>query len=356
MKMIDSIEIKNFKSIRHQKIEGCKRVNVFIGYPNTGKSNILEALSLFSIDENNFKFGNFIRIEKLTTLFCDGNVSVPAEVRINDKHRYIARFENDRITFKEQFEKEGTSFEKADSGRIFYDHSNDVELGKNFKLLENKIDVIEYKSSFFGKDDRLASIRKYEFLKHIIYLSKGFSYLSYPYGDNIFSIISGNIDLKNDVQELFIPYNLELLYDFREQKFTILKRTSSGVFSIPYELVADTLQRVVFYKAAISSNRETVLLFEEPEAHMFPPYVSKFTADVIYDKNDNQFFIATHSPFVLNDFMEDMDKDHLSIYAVGYTNGETTVNRLTDKQVTDIYQYGVDLFFNLEDFLKDVVS
>ena len=41
MQKIDNIEIKNFKSIRHQKIEGCKRINVFIGYPNVGKSNIL---------------------------------------------------------------------------------------------------------------------------------------------------------------------------------------------------------------------------------------------------------------------------------------------------------------------------
>jgi hypothetical protein len=46
--------------------------------------------------------------------------------------------------------------------------------------------------------------------------------------------------------------------------------------------------------------------------------------------------------------MEDMENEDLAIYAVGYVNGETTINRLSDKQVTDIYQYGVDLFFNLE--------
>jgi AAA15 family ATPase/GTPase len=49
MEHIKTIEIKNFKSIRHQKIEDCRRVNVFIGYPNVGKSNILEALGLYSI-------------------------------------------------------------------------------------------------------------------------------------------------------------------------------------------------------------------------------------------------------------------------------------------------------------------
>lgn len=51
---IENIEIKNFKSIRHQKIENCKRINVFIGYPNVGKSAILEAIALFSYLQNNF--------------------------------------------------------------------------------------------------------------------------------------------------------------------------------------------------------------------------------------------------------------------------------------------------------------
>ena len=45
--MLDRLEIRNFKSIEHLDIE-CRRVNVLIGEPNTGKSNILEALGLIS--------------------------------------------------------------------------------------------------------------------------------------------------------------------------------------------------------------------------------------------------------------------------------------------------------------------
>ena len=35
------VDIKNFKSIKDLHLD-CKRVNVFIGKPNVGKSNILE--------------------------------------------------------------------------------------------------------------------------------------------------------------------------------------------------------------------------------------------------------------------------------------------------------------------------
>ena len=46
---IHHIDIKNFKSIKDCEIPNCKRINLFIGRPNVGKSNIIEALSLFSI-------------------------------------------------------------------------------------------------------------------------------------------------------------------------------------------------------------------------------------------------------------------------------------------------------------------
>ena len=39
--MVKTLEVKNFKSIKHLKLN-CKRINIFIGEPNTGKSNILE--------------------------------------------------------------------------------------------------------------------------------------------------------------------------------------------------------------------------------------------------------------------------------------------------------------------------
>jgi AAA15 family ATPase/GTPase len=47
MAMITKLSISNFKSVRKLDID-CKKVNLFIGEPNTGKSNILEAMALMS--------------------------------------------------------------------------------------------------------------------------------------------------------------------------------------------------------------------------------------------------------------------------------------------------------------------
>ena len=90
---IDHIDISNFKSIRHLAVSGFKRINLFIGRPNVGKSNILEALSLFSIPyvwEGSRKLTDLVRLENQRELFYEGisdkgafvNVGVQGEKEI----------------------------------------------------------------------------------------------------------------------------------------------------------------------------------------------------------------------------------------------------------------------------------
>ncbi|GHT21985.1 hypothetical protein FACS189430_03060 [Bacteroidia bacterium] len=49
MDLVSNIHIINFKSIQDIVLEDCRRINLFIGKPNVGKSNILEALTLMGL-------------------------------------------------------------------------------------------------------------------------------------------------------------------------------------------------------------------------------------------------------------------------------------------------------------------
>ena len=72
---IEHIEIRNFKSIWELNISRLKRINLFIGRPNVGKSNILEALSLFSLPyvwEGSKKLTDLVRLENSLEIFWDG--------------------------------------------------------------------------------------------------------------------------------------------------------------------------------------------------------------------------------------------------------------------------------------------
>jgi hypothetical protein len=346
MNPIKNIEIRNFKSIQHLKIDGCKRINVFIGYPNTGKSNILEALSLLAIDKTQARFSSFVRSEELTTLFFNGNVDGDIEVTINGNN--IIRgtlMASNEIYFGWQFVngevKDILHFNKVESRDEISNFNSNIGRSISPETVARGLD----------KDALLAKVKKYTFQRNASYSSGKYDSLSVPNGENIFDIVRTHQGIRGDVANLFDFYNLELLYNSTEKRFSILKRLDKDtVFTIPYPLVSDTLQRLVFYKAAIKSNKDSILLFEEPEAHMFPPYIRGFTTDVIFDKS-NQFFLATHSPYVLDALAEDASED-LAIYLVYYEKGETKVKLMSESDMAEVREYGVDLFYNLESYLK----
>ena len=80
----NSVRITNFKSLKDVTLSDCKRINLLIGKPNVGKSNILEAIGLFGLGYSHFnknkKLTQFIRFENTPELFFDGNINEPITV------------------------------------------------------------------------------------------------------------------------------------------------------------------------------------------------------------------------------------------------------------------------------------
>jgi AAA15 family ATPase/GTPase len=306
-----------------------------------GKSNILEAIGLFGLN-GGASIKDIVRLKEIPTIFFNGSIEEELMVLLNNGYGINGTYSQN--AFELQFRQhDGTGqFQKINPVL-----NRETTKTYHYESFDKYAGIMGADISF----DQFI-VKKYEFKKDIDYHAGNYSSLEFPYGKNIFSILQTNSQIKKDAKELFDAYDLKLLYDSREQQFTIIKETNSGIFTVPYELVADTLQRLLFYKAGVYSNRNTVLLFEEPEAHMFPPYISKLTSDIWFHKG-NQYFITSHSPFVVNDFLENA-RDELSIYIVEYKRdlGETIVIRLTEEQVHEAYQYGIDIFFNLESITR----
>lgn len=355
MEKITNIEIKNFKSIRSQKIEGCKRINVFVGKPNVGKSNILEALSLptffqFIDVRSDFSITDLIRTESATDLFFESNWKKNSEIILNNSTIFypITYYKaNGLISIGELVEPHND----RPSSKV-----TSLEFDVNLKVIRSSlVHAILQLQTTRTRDQSLdftqPKILSYTFRSKTQSDNIYSGGLVSPYGENLMRVLMEDIDLRKNVSELFKSYKLNLNFDKTTDSIKLLRDFQDGtIFTIPYSLIADTLQRLIFYKAAIASNEKSVLLFEEPESHMYPPYISKFTSDIIYDENDNQYFIATHSPYVLNDFMEDA-KDELSIYLVYYKDGETMIYRMTDEEMHIAYQFGYDFFMNIENFI-----
>ena len=328
------IHIQNFKSIADLDLDDCRRINLFIGYPNVGKSNVLEAMSLFSLSD--LKEGNninrFIRVENIHELFFDNRVNACS---VTDDFSTIELKSNSFV-----IRHECVGYEK----QFFL--SNKLNLTKR---TDSNIDD--------GEDYWHSNVKKYIFKANPDWLADSSLSLSQPFGENIVNVLSYNPDLSEVIKwtkDELLKYQLELVLDISTYSLKVQQRLSGDkVKQLPYSSIADTLQRVIFYKTAIASNTNSVLLFEEPGAHAFPPYIRNITQDIIEAKT-NQFFIVTHSPFVVNDFLEYADlREEVAIYLFDFKNGHTTAKRLKDKDLDEVYNYGIDLFFNIESFLRN---
>ncbi len=329
MKKINKIEISNFKSIKNLKIGGCNKINVFVGMPNAGKSNILEALGLLGLLENkNSNLKKLVKFKNFTDLFFEGNFNDDYAIIEIESTRLVFQYKNGLIL--------QTKNKKIDQSNII----NIDETG-NLKLTQK-----EFENIITSNDE----IKKYSFKENKENIFSAEKSLIFPFGENIGQIISSIPKLRNEVNDFFKLNNLKLLIDKGTYELKIFKEYQDGtVFTLPYEMIADTLQRLIFYKAAIMSNKETILLFEEPEAHCFEPYILEFTNDVKYDENDNQFFIVTHSDFIIKEFLRDEEsKENTNIYLVNNVNGETQVKLLSKEKNEDVYEYGMNVFFNFE--------
>jgi AAA15 family ATPase/GTPase len=339
---IENIEIKKFKSINNISLNNCSRINLFIGRPNVGKSNLLEALSLFSLPyyrhNVNKKITNFIRLENETELFFDGNLENKIEINTNLGNCQIEYSKIEKLVF-------GNTSKRINSNQLLIDIQSSETKQKLQLTIDDKLNV---KTKL--KSDLDLLVKKYLFVPNVKNSKSLLSFLIPPFGNNLLHTIELNKRLKEELIDLFLEYNLKLVFDKASQSLKIMKENrDKDLFLLPYNSIADTLQRIIFFKTAITSNQNSVLLFEEPEAHSFPPYIVHISQEIIHSTT-NQFFISTHSPYIVNDFLENCRED-LSIFLTDYKNGETILKKLTKEEMFDIYQYGVDLFANNESYL-----
>lgn len=325
MEFLNNIKISNFKSIRDCTIDGCKRINLFIGKPNVGKSNIIEALSLFSIsylrENSSKKLSQLIRLENETELFYNGDIGVGARISSNIGYGELGYTAKEGLKIKIDF------------------YSDSYFFSVDEKLNVRGLTDINYFEP---------PVKRYNFKSDIAYKKSHAKYLIPPFGFNLLSIIEQYEDLKSQVINLFKEYNLDVAFDKGSQTIKVIQNTTNGIFLVPYNSIADTLQRIIFFKSAIISNTNSILLFEEPEAHSFPPYMSHLTQEII-NKRDNQYFVATHSPYILNNLLEN-SRHELSVYMVDYSDKQTVINHLSDATLHEVLQYGVDLFTNSESY------
>ncbi|OYT44809.1 hypothetical protein B6U90_04670 [Thermoplasmatales archaeon ex4484_6] len=327
--MIDRLRIRHFKSIRELDMD-CSKVNVFIGEPNTGKSNILESLGLASwmavSDKSNLH--EFIRFRTLQNLFFDDEVDTDVQIDIGNIN-IVVSFKDNNFTIKLIKTHSPTSEIILD-----YHGKKKNHMGNHDQRIKNIIDFIRFFrfSRLFEKKEELSD------------------HLMPPDGGNIVPLILSNRYYKSFISDILKRYGFYLVLKPQDGRMEFQKNIDGIIYSYPFELLSDTLQRMIFFTLAMDSSKDSTLIFEEPESHAFP-YYTKYLGEKIGRDPTNQYFIATHNPYLLNSIIEKTPKDSIRIFLTYYDNYETKVKQLSSDEVEEVLTY--DPFLNLDHFLEE---
>jgi AAA15 family ATPase/GTPase len=329
--MINKLSIKNFKSIKELDID-CARVNLFIGEPNTGKSNILEALGVlvWSISDIDLPLSDFIRFEYIDNLFYDNLINQAFEIAFADS-------ENDKVAIKGMFDSNEDMFS------FIYDSDS------TFRYI-NHLGITS--KDRYGRTSNaiLNSIRFYKYKEQTRFTSKFPAWLLPPNGSNLVSLLIGNKKARETASNLFKDFDFKMM--FREHADTLeqAKLIDDDIYSYPYIAISDTLKRMLFYNAAIDSNENSTLVFEEPEVHAFPLYIKELGEKIAFDET-NQYFIVTHNPYLFLSIAEKTPKKDLNVFATYMKDYQTKVKRASSEQVSMLMDY--DPFANLGQIIEE---
>lgn len=321
-----ALEIQNFKSIKYVKLRS-RRINILVGEPNTGKSNILEAIGLLS-HVCHGPISSFVRFETMTDLFYDHILDAsPIDVKY------------DSIDLKVEF-KDGVysgffhSPQIPEASRQIFQYS-----------YQGGIAQIPVMGDIWKA---LVPFKFYRFEKRLNFPRQGSEFLNPSDGDNLLQVIIARKELRKVISELFGKFGYRTVFRPEVGRIEVQKESEDIIVSFPYSLASETLQRVVFYLSAIYSNHDSIITFEEPEAHAFPYYTKYLAERIALDKNNNQYFIATHNPYFLLSILEKTPKNEVATFLTYIEDYQTRVNVLSEHEKQDILQMGSDVFFNIE--------
>jgi AAA15 family ATPase/GTPase len=330
-KMIDKLAIKNFKSIKELDID-CRRINLFIGEPNTGKSNIMEALGFLSWIGNVGKLNEFIRFESISDLFFDNLLEEDIDITIQTNS-----FVSMNIAFRvDNFEIKIQNFKNKGGSRIFgaggkFSYTGEPIEGNIFQPIYNPI-------------------KYYKFLRQHNFPGPHTPSLLPPHGYNLFAMAMGDKKISERINSFFEHLNLKIMLDTRERTLGFVKQEKNRIIRYPYTTTSETLQRIIFYTIAMETNTNATLIFEEPESFAFP-YYTKFLGERIAFDDKNQYFISTHNPYLLLAILEKAPKDSVYLFITYLENYQTKLRRLTDKEILILMDS--EPFFNLGYFLEE---
>ena len=339
--MLERLEVRNYKSLRAVNVR-FEQFNVLVGLNASGKSNIIDCLSLVS--ESLQVFGNISQILERRGGFKhvvfqgeeEFDVKVAFSVGKNKCEYYMKATEEE---IEERWLKiNGKNFiqqQKGDGKYLTEDYS-EVKLDREWERLAARrhlkcakeiSECLDYLSKWHFYSFSTPEIRRTLPAKKSFALKRDGSNLAQVLlslrteRPKIFAEIEEMLKLAiPEVEELLTP----LTEDGKPYSDTYVAVREKG-FEHPFDYyqLSDGTLRLLAHITALNLDAELVC-FEEPE-NFVHPYLLRLLVEVL-KKSGKQVILSTHSPYFL-DFVEPED-----LIIVEKKRGETKVRRIEDEE------------------------
>ncbi len=323
-----NIEIKNFRGIDHLKIDDFARVNVFLGQNNSGKSTVLEAITLALGMSNpdmpqainavraRKPFGNFIDIKYF---FHNLDTSIPPEIILKQADGTSRRLKLAlTYVFDELAEPKNEPLQQT--GAVKYVNTLEMDFD-----ISSGTSTQNYKSWLRVNPQGLVVNRK-----------TADGYIEQLRGWLISADLMSN-NLVNDLTELFkrnqkdVVLTLLKLFDSRINGIEILNDDVyigfDGVSEmLPSRMTADGLRRYLNIVACAANSMTTIVLLDEIDNGLHYSAYKKLWEAIfaLATATNKQIFVTTHSKetlYQLNEMLEekpDFQKE-LRLYTIEKT-------------------------------------
>lgn len=356
---MENISIYNYKCLEKIEISNLKKVNLFTGKNNTGKSTILEALSLYASKGNFNWIHHLLDSRGEINNYRDENINEDTNIRL-----LSAFFSNRKIGFTQDniisinSDKENLSlrfvkyieedvYEKDEDGeeiiigkkRVFVNNTDadNVSLGFEIKS-ENNTSFHHLDRNLFRRRPASNGLTN----KFHLINAKGDDILnSASLWDNI--TLSEKEELVIDALKIIEPKISRLSFigenNFRSERYPIVKLKGTDNL-YPLKAMGDGINRILNLTLALVNSDNGYLLIDEFENGLHYSVQEKLW-EIIFEISNRlniQVFVTTHSNDSINAFAKVLSKSENydgSLYRLERKSNEVKTNLFTEEEIKE---------------------
>lgn len=314
MILYNHLKIEHFKNIPHADLT-LKPINIVIGKPGTGKTNLMEAIAMLGLRylyPTPAYWQRMVRFSQPLDWFP--NLKSTKVIKAEVSKGVLAR----TLTVRYNEETREGMLEL-----YLFDKFDDQRTSLFVSKFEGNKFTISPRTLL--ENDELCPIRPYCFDSSIGTNKRLFAdtYLEPPFGKNLSQLVEPNTELGNLFENHLKSAGYRPIIEAGSGKIKLARVYDLEHFygTIPFEGISESWQRYFFFFAGLVSNQKAFLLFDNPASGLHAQHI-ELLAEQLAENDQNQYLISTHHPLLIKAILRHCGTGVVNIIVMRQNNSD----------------------------------